>query len=94
MKRRRLPRLKVEVAGDPDARWMIIDEFLRMTAELRPIRARLAKLLEELRGIADYGLAEQIEETVNELGGEQLDRAVKWAFEQGRVAGRREARMS
>lgn len=92
MKRPRRPQLLLEIAFDPDVRWMVIDRFLRATPELKTIKSRLYALLDELREIVDYGLAEQLEEVVNELGGEQLDAAVVWAFREGFRAGLREGR--
>jgi len=86
------PRLNTEAVGNPDARWAALDKFLVEIPSLEPLRARLAELLDEVRSLGDYGLAEEIEEVGNELRGEMLDRVIVWAFELGRLAGRRERR--
>jgi hypothetical protein len=75
-----------------EGRWETLDKFLQATPSLRPIRARFAELLDEVRAMGDYGLAEEIEAVGHELRTEMLDRAILWAFELGRLAGRREAR--
>jgi len=92
MRRRSRSWLTTEAARTPDARWEALDKFLGGTPSLKPLRARLAELLEEVRSLGDYGLAEEIEEVGNELRAEMLDRAIVWAFELGRLAGRRERR--
>lgn len=78
----------------PEARWESLDKFLQNTPSLKPIRARLAVLLDQVRDLGDDGLADAIDETGNELRAEMLDKVVVWAFELGRLAGRRESHRS
>ena len=85
----KLPKLTYAVACDDDACFEAIDEFLRSVPELKPLRAKLSELGDELRRIADYGLAERIEEAGNELRAGMLNAVVIWAFDQGLKEGQR-----
>lgn len=87
-RRDRTPRLTYLSAIDPTTCWEAINAFLRSVATLKPLRLKLAELLDELRE-ADYGLAEEIEETGTELRAEMLDAIAIWAFDCGLAEGQR-----
>lgn len=90
MKKRRRPRsrdhppeLTSTSVRDPDARWAVIDHVLTAAPMVGPLRCKVAALLDQVRELGDFGLAEEIEEAGNELRAEMLDAVVVWAFEQG-----------
>lgn len=88
-RRDRTPRLTYLSAIDPDACWTATDAFLRSVPALKPLRRKVAKLIDELREIADYGLAERIDSANNELCAEILAATVVWAFDCGLAEGQR-----
>lgn len=92
-RRSRTIRLSYKTACDPDTRWEAIDQVLRRTPKLKRLRLNLARLLDEVRGIVDCGLAEQIEAAGNELRAQIIDVVVVWAFCDGLKAGRRDGKL-
>ena len=85
------PKLTYAVACDDDACWAVIDEFLQSVPELLPLRAKLSNLVEEVRETVDYGLAERLEETGNELRAAILEAITIWSFDCGFAEGQKVA---
>jgi len=85
----KLPKLTYETAVDSEKCWLVIDKFIKTLPSVKPLRAKLTELLNQVRERGGADLAEQIDEVNNELRADLLEHAVLFGFDQGLKEGQR-----